>query len=77
MFFRVSVNTTEYQILYQKLVKVIAMSNNSKVFLQLIVITLLSDKKYLTKPSENAYQRIFKMICLCVHIAMTWGLNIY
>ena len=31
------------------------MSNYSKVFLQLIVITLLSDNKYLTKPSEYAY----------------------
>ena len=40
------------------------MLNYSKVFLQLIVITLLGDKKYLTKPSERAYHRIVKMICL-------------
>ena len=46
------------------------MANYSKVFLQLILITLLSDKTYLTKPSEYAYHRIIKMICLRAHIAM-------
>ena len=51
-----------YQIAYQMQVNVIAMSNHSKVFLQLIVITLLGDKKYLTKHSECAYHWIVKMI---------------
>ena len=42
-------------IAYQSQVNVIAMSNHSKVFLQLIVITLSGDKKYLTKHCEYAY----------------------
>ena len=38
-----------YQIAYQRQVNVIAMSNHSKVFLQLIVITLLGDKQIFDK----------------------------
>ena len=44
-----------YQIAYERQINVIVMSNHSKVFLQLIAITLLGDKKYLTKHSEYAY----------------------
>ena len=53
--YRVCVYTAVYHLAYQRQVNVIAMSNHSKVFLQLIVITLLGDKKYLTKHSECAY----------------------
>ena len=44
MFTEFSVYTAVYHIAYQRQVNVIAMSNHSKVSLQLIVITLLGDK---------------------------------
>ena len=47
--YRVSVYSAVYQIAYQRQVNVIAMSNQSKVFLQLIDTTLLGLKKIFDK----------------------------